>query len=104
MAVRVLLSSGERRIVEAADAARERIFFEITQKRRAELTHTVLTLRASDVVGAEIVKDGKVVDYVVGGAGPSGLGTAQAAGRRVDVDHRFGFEKSNRFTATATRR
>jgi hypothetical protein len=28
---------------------------------------TLLTLRAADVVGAEILRDGKVVDYVVGG-------------------------------------
>jgi hypothetical protein len=42
-------------------------FFEITQKYRDGLIHTVLTLRAVDVVGAEILKDGKVVDYVAGG-------------------------------------
>jgi hypothetical protein len=44
-------------MVETADAARlNGHFFEITQKYRNGVIHTVLTLRASDVVGAEILE------------------------------------------------
>jgi hypothetical protein len=71
MPVRIILRSGDRRMVETADAARvSGPFFEVTQKYREGMIHTVLTLRADDVVGAEILKDGVVVDYVLGDAGP----------------------------------
>jgi hypothetical protein len=39
---------------------------EITQKDRDGVIRTVLTLGAADVVGAEILRDGNLVDYVVG--------------------------------------
>jgi hypothetical protein len=69
--VKVFLRSGESRMVDTADAARlSGHFFEITQKDRGGLIHTVLTLRAADVIAAEILRDGKLVDYVVGGAQP----------------------------------
>jgi MEDS: MEthanogen/methylotroph, DcmR Sensory domain len=67
-AVRVFVCSGECRMVDTADAARlNSHFFEITQKDRDGVIRTLLTLRAADVLGAEILRDGKVVDYVVGG-------------------------------------
>ena len=69
MAVRLLWVSGGERVVEEADGARlEGPFFVITRRhsRRGE-RETVLTLPASDVVGAEIVINGTVTDYVAGG-------------------------------------
>jgi hypothetical protein len=50
---------------------------EITQKDRDGVIRTVLTLGAADVVGAEILRDGNVVDYVVDGHRPRG--------RRIDA-------------------
>lgn len=56
-------------MVENADEARlSGHFFEIKETYREGLVHTVLTLRADEVIGAEIVKDRQVVDYVLGGA------------------------------------
>jgi hypothetical protein len=68
MFVRVLLASGGERIVEEADGARlDGRFFLITRRLlRTGESETVLTLSASDVVGAEIVENGVVTDYVPG--------------------------------------
>jgi hypothetical protein len=70
MPVRILLTSGGQRTVEAADSARmSGPFFMITRRReRTGELETLLTLRSQDVVGAEIVKDGLVTDYMRGGA------------------------------------
>jgi hypothetical protein len=66
--VRLLLSSGAHRDIEHADSARrDGPFFIVTRLytdiNRAE---TVLTLRAEDVVAAEILTDGVRTDYVIG--------------------------------------
>jgi len=68
MAVKLLLSSGAQRIVEDADSARLDGAFFIINRWYPDLnrTETVLTLRADDVVAAEIVKDGIVTDCVLG--------------------------------------
>jgi len=67
------LVSGGERVVEEADGARlEGPFFVITRRHsRRDQRETVLTLPASDVVGAEIVINGTVTDYVAGGGKPS---------------------------------
>jgi hypothetical protein len=53
-------------MVEEADAARlDGPFFVITKRHHPSGRNaTVLTLRSQDVVGAEIMKDGIVADYV----------------------------------------
>jgi hypothetical protein len=69
MAVRILLTSGGRRTIDEADSAHlEHPFFLVT--RRDPLTgrvETVLTLRSSDVIGAEILENGVKKDFVPGG-------------------------------------
>jgi hypothetical protein len=70
MAVRLLLSSGTERVVEAADSVRlDGPFFLVSRSypdlNRAE---TVLTLRSEDVIGAEVLKDGMRIAYVRGAA------------------------------------
>jgi hypothetical protein len=70
MAVRVFLAAGGERMVDTADAARvSGPFFVITRRRLGtDQVDTVLTLRTQDIVAAEVVKDGAVIDYVLGGA------------------------------------
>jgi hypothetical protein len=68
VAVRLILSSGGERFIESADSAHvEGAFFVIT-RRLAGLNrcYTILTLRADDVVAAEVLEDGVRVDYVLG--------------------------------------
>jgi len=69
MAVRLLFVSGGNRVIEGADGARlEGAFFVITRRHsRTRESETVLTLPTSDIVGAEIVIDGTVTNYVAGG-------------------------------------
>jgi hypothetical protein len=69
MAVRLLFVSGGDRVVDEADAARlEGPFFVVTRRHsRTGESETVLTLPTSDVIGAEIVIDGTVTNYVAGG-------------------------------------
>jgi hypothetical protein len=66
--VRLLMSSGAIRIIDAADSARlEDAFFVIT--RCDSLTgrvYVVLTLRSEDVIGAEILTNGVRTAYVAG--------------------------------------
>ena len=64
----LLLSSGERHTIQHADAARMEGPFFVVSRWYADLNrrHTVLTLRSQDVIGAEILKDGVRVDYVLG--------------------------------------
>ena len=66
--VRLFLTSGHQRIVEQADAARsDGPFFVVTKRHHPSgRDDTVLTLRSEDVVGAEIVTDGIVTDYILG--------------------------------------
>ena len=67
MAVRVLLSSGERRVLPDANGARvDDILFVITRSTGTARQEVVVTLSAQHVIGAEIVKDGEVVEYVPG--------------------------------------
>jgi hypothetical protein len=68
MAVRLFLSSGRQRLLEAADEARlDGLFFIVTRKRSDNRDpETVLTLRAEDVVAAEVVKDGATIKNVLG--------------------------------------
>jgi hypothetical protein len=72
MAVRLFLSSGTERVLETADAARlDEPFFIITRWHpEIRQLETVLTLRAEDVVAAEVLKNGVRVDYVVGRGPP----------------------------------
>jgi hypothetical protein len=61
-AVRVLLSSGDTRTVDGADAARlEGAFFMVTCRDQV-----VLTLWAQTVIGAEILRNGVRTSYVEG--------------------------------------
>jgi hypothetical protein len=68
MAVRLFLASGGQRDIDDADGAQmDGPFFLVTrwdpyQERR----RTVLTLRAKDIVSAEILKDGVSVEFVLG--------------------------------------
>jgi len=67
MAVRLLLSSGGKRLLERADGARlDGHFFVVTRARPSGELETVLTLRAEDVVGAEVMREGVRIDYVSG--------------------------------------
>jgi hypothetical protein len=68
VAVRVRLTSGGQRVVETADGAESSGEFFIVTRRSASggSAETLLTLRAHDVVGAEIVTDGAVTGYVAG--------------------------------------
>jgi hypothetical protein len=70
VAVRLFLVSGDTRIVEQADAARlDGPFLLVTRWHPAiRLRETVLTLRAQDVIAAEVLQDGVRIDYVLGGA------------------------------------
>jgi hypothetical protein len=69
MAVRVRFVSGGDRVVDEADGARlEGSFFVVTRRHsRTGESETVLTLATSDDVGAEIMIDGTVTNYVAGG-------------------------------------
>ena len=63
MAVRLFLSSGAERTIDAADSARLDVpFFIISRWDR----WTVLTLRSEIVVAAEVIRDGVVTEYVHG--------------------------------------
>jgi len=66
MAVRVLLKSGEWRVVPDADGARLGHSFFLITRRYHDGVETVLTLRAENVVRAEIERDGAVTEYVPG--------------------------------------
>jgi hypothetical protein len=67
--VRLLFVSGGDRVVDEADGARlEGLFFVVTRRHsRTGESETVLTLPTSDIVGAEIVINGTVTNYVAGG-------------------------------------
>ena len=68
IAVRLLLASGDRRTIEPADSARLDGPFFIVSRWYPDLNRreTVLTLRAENVVGAEVLKDGVRIDYIPG--------------------------------------
>lgn len=67
MAVRLLLTSGKRRVLSEADGARlDGAFFLITRLTGTSREAVVLTVRSADVFGAEIVTDGELIDYVPG--------------------------------------
>jgi hypothetical protein len=68
MAVRLFLSSGEERTIDAADSARLDGYFFIISRRYpdGEQSKTLLTLPSPDVVGAEILIDGVRIDYIPG--------------------------------------
>jgi hypothetical protein len=72
MAVKLFLTSGAERILETADAARlEGAFFVVTRwHSEIRQLETILTLRAEDVVAADVLKDGVSVDYVRGRGRP----------------------------------
>ena len=75
MAVRLLLSSGDRRTVDGADSARLDGPFFLVRRSYPDLnrTETVLTLRSDDVIAAEVLKDGLRIDYIAG-RGPTKVG------------------------------
>jgi hypothetical protein len=68
MTVRLFLSSGELRTIDAADSARlDGPFFLVRRWYPAlNRTETVLTLRSEDVIGAEVLKDGVRIDFIPG--------------------------------------
>ena len=68
MAVRLFLSSGGQRAVDAADSARLDGPFFLVRRWHPDLnrTETVLTLPSEDVIGAEVLKDGVRIDYIPG--------------------------------------
>ena len=68
MAVTLLLTSGERRVVKEGDAARmDGPFFMVTRwDVGLQRPQTVLTLRSIDVVSAEIQKDDATTEIVLG--------------------------------------
>jgi hypothetical protein len=68
MAVRVFLSSGVERTVDAAvSAGLDGPFLSgQTMAPRPHRTETVLTLRCEDVIGAEVLKDGVRIDCIPG--------------------------------------
>jgi hypothetical protein len=70
MAVKLHLSSGAQRVIENADGARlDGAFFLVTRcYRDLRRVETVLTLRAQDVVAAEVSENGIRTEYVRGGA------------------------------------
>jgi len=87
MAVRLLLSSGGERIVDAADSARLDGPFFLVRRSYPDLnrTETVLTLRSDDVIAAEVLKDGLRIDYIAG-RGPTKVGKDVSA---MDAPPRF---------------
>ena len=68
MAVRLFLADGTQRMIDTADAARLAEPFFIVTRWYPDIRQlaTVLTLRAEDVVGAEVLKNGFRTDYIVG--------------------------------------
>ena len=68
MAVRLFLSSGGQRTVDAADSARLDGPFFLVRRWHPDLnrTETVLTLLSQDVIGAEVLKDGVRIEYIQG--------------------------------------
>ena len=67
MAVKVLLTSGAHRVIDADEVRVSGPFFLLTQSYpHVGRARTILTLLAKDVVVAEIEKDGVVTDYVPG--------------------------------------
>jgi hypothetical protein len=67
VAVRLILSSGAERFIESADTAHlDGPFFLVTKQRsNPNERDTLLTLRADDVVAAEVLKNGVRIDYVL---------------------------------------
>lgn len=68
MAVRLFLSSGGQRTIDAADSARLDGPFFLVRRWYPDLnrTETALTLLSEDVIGAEVLKDGVRIDYIPG--------------------------------------
>ena len=68
MAVRLFLSAGGERIIDAADSARLDGPFFLVRRWHPDLNRsdTVLSLRAEDVIGAEVLKDDVRIDYIPG--------------------------------------
>jgi hypothetical protein len=68
LAVRLFLSSGDQRTIAHADSARIEGSFFIVSRWYPDLNRreTVLTLRAEDVAGAEVLEDGVKIDYIAG--------------------------------------
>jgi hypothetical protein len=68
MAVRLFLSSGARRAIDAADGARLQDFVFVVPRRDPQTgsVDTLLTLRSVDVIAAEVLTNGVVTDYVCG--------------------------------------
>ena len=87
MAVRRLLSSGDRRTIDGADSARLDGPFFLVRRSYPDLnsTETVLTLRSDHVIAAEVLKDGLRIDYIAG-RGPTKVGKDVSA---MDEPPRF---------------
>jgi hypothetical protein len=68
MAVRLFMSSGAERTIDTADSARLDDAFFVVTRRHPETGRldTVLTLRSTGVVAAEVLEDGVRTHYVLG--------------------------------------
>jgi hypothetical protein len=68
MAVRLFLSSGTQRTIDAADSAHsDDVFFVVTRRDSGTgRLDTLLTLRSTDVVAAEVLNGGVRTDYILG--------------------------------------
>ena len=67
-AVKILMASGATRTIDGADAAGLEDGFFVITRRSTNRIEVVLTLRAQDVIGAEILTDGVKTAYVEGKA------------------------------------
>ena len=68
MAVRLFLSSGTQRAIDAADSAHlDDAFFKVTKRDPGTgRVDTLLTLRSTEVFVAEVLRDGVVTDLILG--------------------------------------
>jgi hypothetical protein len=67
MAVKLFFVSGIQRTVDTADSARLDAAFFIVARRDPETgrVDTVLTLRSTDVIAAEVLMNGIATDYIL---------------------------------------
>ena len=68
MAVKIRLKTGQERVVVNADGARLDDGWFLVTHSSPQTQHVVLTLWSKDVVWAEVERDGRVIERVLGGA------------------------------------
>jgi hypothetical protein len=101
MAVRVFLSSGGHRTVDAADSARLDGPSFLVRRWYPDLnrTETVLTLRSEDVIGAEVLKNGVELTTFRGAGRPR----HEPSRTSPRTSHLITFEYSDDFSFRRTR-